>query len=683
MTQNPTFSIIMPVYNAERFLSEALDSAFAQTFTDFEVVVVDDGSTDNTAQILASYGERIRVLTQENGGPSKARNAAIRASRGEFIAFLDSDDIWDARKLELQIAVMREDENIGFCFSDCQYFDSENIWEGNMGSRVPPMEQMFDAMLTEHFITLSSVVVRRKCVDAVGPFDESLIGCEDYNFYLRVADRYGFHFMPQSLVKSRCHADNLSNDLAQMRQDEIANLDKIAAMFPEREIDKRRLSAKILFRFGQYHFDRQEFPLARSCFARAIAGAPFRPSTYVYLAASALPAGVRQKLRGALRAVRGSQTGNEQIASAPSTAPPQKRAVMMITWSFVAGGSETYALTLAKNLDRDRFSPLMCALDQGGALESEIRRLQIPLRVMHRRAGLQFGLMGRMFRLFRRKRVRVVHTHHFNQLFYSVLGAKLCGARLIHTEHSVEHLKKKHLRVATRILSLACYRVIAIGDDGARVLREDVGIAPEKLQIIRAGIDLDAFNESREEARREFGIEQNAPVAAIVARLSSEKNHRNLLDAWADVVRNVPNATLLVAGEGGEGAALRAQIEQLGLENRVKMLGVRRDVARVLAACDVFVLSSDREGLPVSVLEAMAASRAVVATHVGDLPRVVREGETGLLVPPCDAAALAAALVSLLSDSARATQFGKAGKRAVAGYGLGPMIEAHQELYSA
>lgn len=354
---------------------------------------------------------------------------------------------------------------------------------------------------------------------------------------------------------------------------------------------------------------------------------------------------------------------------------------MMVTWSLVAGGSETYALTLAKNLDRKRFEPMLCAIDQGGALEADLERLGIPHFVMHRQPGLQFGLMLRMFRLFRRKRIRVVHTHHFNQLFYSLLGAKLCGARVIHTEHSVESYKRPRLRLALRLLSRACYRVIAIGDDGARVLSEDVGIPAHKLQIIRAGVDLVAFDGSRDEARRDLEIEANVPVAAIVARLSPEKNHQLLLEAWTQVVKSVPNALLLMAGDGTEVVVLREQIEKLGLQQNVRMMGVRRDVARVLAACDLFVLCSDREGLPVAVLEAMAAARPVVATAVGDLPIVVRDKETGLLVPRRDAGALAEALSALLTDPTRAATYGAAGKAAVATFGLKPMIDAHQELY--
>ncbi len=364
----------------------------------------------------------------------------------------------------------------------------------------------------------------------------------------------------------------------------------------------------------------------------------------------------------------------------PKSSKPQP--VIILTWSFVAGGAETYALTVARNLDRQQFSPIMCALDQGGALEEEIKRLGIPNHIMHRKPGIQLGLMWRLFRLFQRNRVRVVHTHHFNQLFYSFIGAKLCGARLIHTEHSIEAYKSPKLRKALKLMSSGCHKVTVIGNDGLRVLRDEVGISPDKLQIILAGVDLDAFGQPREAARRELDVPQNAPVAAIVARLSSEKNHRNLLAAWHQVVQQIPDAILLMAGDGPEKAALTEEIEHLGLQQNVRLLGVRRDVARILAASNLFVLSSDREGLPVSILEAMAASRAIVATAVGDIPAVVREGETGLLVPPKDPPAMAQALTTLLTDLDKTTAYGIAGRTAVESFGLRPMIEAHQKLYA-
>lgn len=361
-----------------------------------------------------------------------------------------------------------------------------------------------------------------------------------------------------------------------------------------------------------------------------------------------------------------------------------RRTVMYVTWSLVAGGSEMYAFTIASNLNSNKYRAAMCAIDQGGALEGEIRRLGIPYTLMNRRPGIELGLMRRLYRLFRQNRVDVIHTHHFNQLFYSVAAAKLLGIRIIHTEHSIEVYKRRRYRIALRFLSLFCDKVTAIGSDGARVLQERVGIPARKLQIIRAGVNVAKFDESRSRAKHLLGLKEQDRVASIVARLFPEKNHRLLLAAFAEVVRKVPNARLLIVGDGTEKDDIRAEIARLGLGEQVQMLGVRRDVATILAASDLFVLSSDREGLPIAVLEAMAAARPVVATAVGDLPSIVRDGETGRLVPSLDPQALAAALADVLSNPDQAAAMGETGRRLVEEhYGVKKMIAEHEALYSS
>jgi glycosyltransferase involved in cell wall biosynthesis len=355
---------------------------------------------------------------------------------------------------------------------------------------------------------------------------------------------------------------------------------------------------------------------------------------------------------------------------------------MQVTWSLVAGGSERYAFTLASHLDEARFCSALCALDQGGALESLVRERGIPFCVMHRRPGIQLALMGRLYRLFRRTGVAVVHTHHFNQLFYSALGARLAGARVIHTEHSVECFERRRLRLALRCLALCCDAVVAIGGEVRDVLEYRVGIPARKLRVIPAGVDVSMFQEPRVPAREALGLCPSDRVAVIVARLSSEKNHRLLLAAFADVVRRIEGARLLIVGDGSERDAIRREIARRGLDGSIRMLGVRHDVARILAAADLGVLSSDREGLPIAVLETMAAARPVVVTAVGDLPSVVRDGEAGRVVPPRDPAALAAALAELLADPARAAEMGARGRALVAErYSLRAMIAQHEALY--
>ena len=360
-----------------------------------------------------------------------------------------------------------------------------------------------------------------------------------------------------------------------------------------------------------------------------------------------------------------------------------RQTVMQVTWSLVAGGAEMYALTIASNLDGGKYRSIMCAIDEGGALEDEIKQTGIPHFVMNRRPGIDLRLMWRLYRLFRKMKVDVIQTHHFNQLFYSAIGARLAGARIIHTEHSVECFKRRKLRVALRLLSVLCDKVIAIGNDGEQVLHKQVGIPACKLEIIRAGIDPLAFNESKSLARRALSLGETDRVAVIVARLFPEKNHRLLLRAFADVARRVKGARLLIVGEGVEGEAIGEEIKKLNLTDHVRMMGVRRDIARILAASDVFVLSSDREGLPIAALEAMCAGLPVVATSVGDMPKIVIESETGRLVAPGNSVGMAQALIDLFEDPKRASEMGARGRRfATENFGLQSMIERLEAIYS-
>lgn len=368
-------------------------------------------------------------------------------------------------------------------------------------------------------------------------------------------------------------------------------------------------------------------------------------------------------------------------SSADSSAA--KCTVMQITWSLVAGGAETYAMTIALGLERPRYRALMCAIDQGGALEDEIRRRQVPVFVMNRRQGIDWMLMWKMYRLFRREKVDVIHTHHFAQLFYSLPAAKLLGIRVIHTEHSVEAYKKPRLRWAMKLMSHFCHKVTAIGADGEKTLRDKVGISRKKLQVIHAAVDMQRFTQTRDAARAALDLHADDRVAVIVARLFPEKNHALLLEAFAQVVETLPDAKLLIVGDGILQEMIEQAIIERDLQQNVRLLGVRRDIPMILAASDVFVLCSTREGLPIAVLEAMAARLPVVATSVGDLPLVVHDGWTGSLVPSGDADKLAQSLTHLLSDPDLSTRMGMSGFGVVnETYSLQRMLDAHERLYA-
>jgi glycosyltransferase involved in cell wall biosynthesis len=206
----PEVSVIIPTYNRGWVLREAVDSVLAQDFKDFELIVVDDGSTDNTREILESYDHDLIVLRQSNRGVSAARNRGIAAGRGRLVAFLDSDDLWLPRKLSSQVDFFNSNPA-------ALVNQTEEIWIRN-GVRVNPKtrHRKFSGMIFEKSLALclvspSAVMMKRSLFDEVGLFDEDLPACEDYDLWLRISRRYPVHLIETPLVIKRGgHADQLS-----------------------------------------------------------------------------------------------------------------------------------------------------------------------------------------------------------------------------------------------------------------------------------------------------------------------------------------------------------------------------------------------------------------------------------------------------------------------------------------
>jgi glycosyltransferase involved in cell wall biosynthesis len=207
---SPAVSVIIPSFNRAWCLGEAVDSVLAQEFRGFELIVVDDGSTDGTPRLLAAYGDAIRVLRRENGGVSAARNAGIAAARAALIAFLDSDDLWLPGKLAQQVAFFARHPEALIC-------QTEETWVRN-GRRVNPGKRhrkrggmIFEPSLALCLVSPSAVMVRRELFDRVGLFDETLPACEDYDLWLRVACRHPIHLIDSPLIVKRGgHSDQLS-----------------------------------------------------------------------------------------------------------------------------------------------------------------------------------------------------------------------------------------------------------------------------------------------------------------------------------------------------------------------------------------------------------------------------------------------------------------------------------------
>lgn len=230
----PTVSVVIPAYNAAWCVRKAIDSVLAQDFRDRELIVVNDGSTDGTLAVLRTYGNAIRVLDQRNGGMSNARNTGIRAARGEFLAFLDSDDCWLPGKLSSQVELLRKRPDLGFCSCAARVEDMDglvlNLWE------CPAWQGSFLVHLFGSGADVpgscSAVLARRELVLQVGAFDETLRGAEDPDLWIRLAAVSGYACLPEPGVVVLRRPGSVSRNLEAMRESTLRMMRKNRHLLP-------------------------------------------------------------------------------------------------------------------------------------------------------------------------------------------------------------------------------------------------------------------------------------------------------------------------------------------------------------------------------------------------------------------------------------------------------------------
>ncbi len=354
--------------------------------------------------------------------------------------------------------------------------------------------------------------------------------------------------------------------------------------------------------------------------------------------------------------------------------------------SYGLGGQERVALDLAIAQAALGHHVLAVSLAPApeGPLAADFRANGIDAETLPKReGGFDATLPARLALFFRRSGIRIVHTHNPQPLIYGALAARLAGARAVHTKHGANPDRSRRVRLR-RAAAHLCDAFVAVSRETAEIARQNREVAERKLVTIPNGIQLSRFNpdaEARAEVRRELGISPDAWVVGTVGRLAPEKDQALLIAAAAPTLG--PDRQVLIAGAGPEDSRLRAQIEALGERGRfVRMLGIRRDVPRVLAALDVFALTSQTEGLPLVIPEAMATSLPVVSTAVGGIPGVVEDGVTGLLVPRGGVERLGEALERLATNRDEARAFGERGRVvALARYEAKRMAASYLDIY--
>jgi glycosyltransferase involved in cell wall biosynthesis len=224
-------SIILPVYNGEKYLSETIDSIIEQTFADWEIVAVNDGSTDNSHSILQQYksnlGSKIKIIDQENSGVSVARNVAIDNSESEYLAFIDADDMWLPEKLEKQIKILDNNPDVALVYSDLlDLIENKTTRRKQILKRKLQRGYIFEPLFYFNFIALSSVVLRKEMIEKYGNFDSDYKIIQDYDLFLRIAEKNVIDYVDESLLIYRIHENNISGNMEAIERENFKLIEK-------------------------------------------------------------------------------------------------------------------------------------------------------------------------------------------------------------------------------------------------------------------------------------------------------------------------------------------------------------------------------------------------------------------------------------------------------------------------
>jgi glycosyltransferase involved in cell wall biosynthesis len=370
----------------------------------------------------------------------------------------------------------------------------------------------------------------------------------------------------------------------------------------------------------------------------------------------------------------------------PEDLPPRPLQVVQMLATMPVGGAEDLVAAMVRGLDPRKFAPAVLTLGAPGPVGREL--MSQGHRVVSLDLDIKRTSTWRVAAAVRRRlqalRPDILHTHLYHPNLYGRLGALGLGIPgVVAAVHNSYTRVKIHRRLWNFLLGFAADRVLVGSPQVWQDVRRFDGVPASRLVLLPYGIPMAELDPplSREQARERLGVAGKTTLG-VVGRLEEQKGHVHLLAALPTLKREIPNLVVLLVGDGRRGEDLRRQAKDLGLEEMVRFLGTRRDLPEIFRALDFFVQPSLWEGLPLALLKAMGAGLPVVATRVSGCREAVADGVNGLLVPPGDPEALAAAILELHRRPEEARRLGDAARRTVAAhYSQEAMLQRLERLY--
>ena len=680
-TRTPQVSVIIPVYNGDRYIVQAVESALAQTFTNLEIIVVDDGSTDSTHQVLQPYLDRIRYIYQENQGAAIARNRACQLAKGEFLAFLDADDYFLPSKLEKQVACFDADPTLDMVQTGWLMVDGT----GREISAVKPWQQApkldLESFILYKCVRPSAMLLRRKWWEYLGGFDSGLPPTEDLDFALRLALKgCKAIWLEEILTCYRQHDTNLmSSGFPLMKNTEILMKKFFARLdLPEsiRQLKNQERYQCLVWMAWRMYRGGHLAEMAQ-CLEKSLQYTPFSPTETVLNWLETFQI-VSEEYGDNFDAYSLSKLAEwQEIILMVMTNPPHSQQSSILTPSKAreAKLSRRESHILLYNTDDPGVGGLaqynhaiLCKLALLGYRVTCVQaKHSSPLLERERELGIEhlwldFSAHKDLQRVLRNTQdaQEIFASNKPDLIIFSdgwpfanfaakqvviqmgipymmVIGLVMpehatfaCGDVVPYVEGVLYHCLQARAVVvgAYEHLKLLCQHFKLPKERGQVIY---LGRSPEYFAPPNAGV--------RQRLRQEIEIPEDAIVCFISARLASIKGHRYQIEAIKQLQQSPVWSKLYFVWAGtGEGSAdnveieLRETIKELGVSDRVKSIGQRWDILDWLDASDIFILTSLADAAPsLAVMEAMAKGLPVVATAVGGIPEGL--GDTGKLLP--------------------------------------------------
>lgn len=620
----PKVSILIPAFNEESNLRACLNSVLEQEFADYEVLILDDCSSDGTGIISKEYCQAddrfIYIRNDRNVGLQKTLNKGLALARGELIARLDADDFWILKsKLKKQAGFLDANKDHALVGTGVVILDE---YGEKLFSCVEKEtdEEIRENILFGNRFTHSSVVFRKKAAMEFKGYDEGFKTTEDYSLWLKIGTRWKFYNLP-----------------------DLATAHKIT----EKSISSRKTRTQFLESFNLAIRHRRHYPHFM------LALLTYVQKSFFFI----LPRGLALKVSKIIKRKDASIKKYNILWVIGFT--PEK-----------VGSYEEFIFLVASEVAK--MGGKVCFAFPGkpiAPVEEEIKKRGARIYLIPMRSRFDLISAVKIANLIRKEGINIVHSN-FDRANYPCLYAAIATRPAVYIWHQHNFMSNRYVfarKILFALINKAANVMIVITNAMKDNLM-DAGFNPSKIEVIYNGINLDKFKEHDEgksvRIRKELDIPKGYMVVTCIGDARPEKGHALLLKAFIEVNNEYPNSILLfVGGKAGQCYRdLKDEVEKTGFNNKVIFTEMRSDVPEILGISDIIVMPPIIEVSLYSIMEAMEASKPVVASNVGGIPEVIKDRITGILFPPGNIESLKNEIVKLIKNPSLRENIGSAAR---------------------